>query len=131
MISAVGRASPLQGGGRRFESVITHHILNQLFILETKEVEGGVVAIYLDSLGIKEKIYIQAKPYEEPTLQEITSFLHITQAAKSKRIFISTEKFSNIIIELVKEKNMALIDHKSLIALCIKYKHNVQSGEFN
>ena len=25
VISSVGRASPLQGGGRRFEPVITHH----------------------------------------------------------------------------------------------------------
>jgi hypothetical protein len=33
VISSVGRASPLQGEGRQFEPVITHHILlNNLFV---------------------------------------------------------------------------------------------------
>ena len=33
VISSVGRASPLQGGGRRFEPVITHHIISQMTLL--------------------------------------------------------------------------------------------------
>jgi len=32
VISSVGRASPLQGEGRQFEPVITHHlVLNKIF----------------------------------------------------------------------------------------------------
>lgn len=92
-------------------------------VLEEKEVDRGVGVICLDAFGIKEKIYIQTKPYGEVSLQEIISFLKITETAKSKGLFISTTKFSNSIIELTKEKNVALIDDKRFIKLCAEYKN--------
>lgn len=85
--------------------------------------------IYIDALGIKDKIYIQCKPFGEATLQEIKAFLYIACKERSKGIFISTSGFLSDVKEAVKEKSVALIDDKKLIELCLQYKHSLKPKE--
>ena len=51
MLSSAGRASPLQGGGRRFEPVSIHHLIAQIPILD------GRVAKRLNAADCKSATY--------------------------------------------------------------------------
>ncbi len=92
--------------------------------------DGGIDGvIYTDELGIRDKIYIQAKRYSEGnpvTSKDLQAFLHILSKQKAKGIFITTSKFSSDATEVARDDeksgNIALLDYKKLIRLCSKYK---------
>ncbi len=100
-------------------------------IREKRTRDGGIDGvIYTDELGIKDKVYIQAKRYQDGNTvgsKDIQAFLHIVNEAKSKGIFITTSKFSPDAKKVaeVYQKNgtIALIDDNMLIKLCLKHKH--------
>lgn len=97
---------------------------------EIRVKDGGIDgAIYTDELGIKDKIYIQAKRYNEDGVvssKDLQAFLHILSKQKAKGIFITTSKFSKDALEVAQDDkkcgNVALIDSKELIKLASKYK---------
>ncbi len=92
--------------------------------------DGGIDGIiYTDELGIRDKIYIQAKRYNDGNVvssKDLQAFLHILSKNKAKGIFITTSKFSSDANEVARDDeksgNIALIDYKKLIRLCSKYK---------
>ncbi|QED23089.1 restriction endonuclease [Candidatus Deianiraea vastatrix] len=92
--------------------------------------DGGIDGIiYTDELGIRDKVYIQAKRYGEQNpvaSKDLQAFLHILSKQKAKGIFITTSKFSSDALEVAKDDekagNVALIDYKKLTRLCAKYK---------
>jgi restriction system protein len=92
--------------------------------------DGGIDGtIYNDELGLKDKIYIQAKRYNEDNTvssKDLQAFLHILSKQKAKGIFITTSKFSKEALSVAdddkKSGNISLIDYKELIRLASKYK---------
>jgi restriction system protein len=92
--------------------------------------DGGIDGIiYTDELGIKDKIYIQAKRYSDNntvTAKDVKEFLYNITESKAKGIFITTSKFSGDALkaaEKFQNGQIALIDDKKFIQLCRKYKH--------
>ena len=104
---------------------------------EIRQKDGGIDGvIYTDELGIKDKIYIQAKKYDNltnVTAPKIREFLHILNTQNSKGVFITTSKFTkDALMEAEifrKQGQIALIDDAKLLELCIKYKHGLKVKE--
>lgn len=88
--------------------------------------DGGIDGeIYEDELGIKGKIYIQAKKWDSGTIQpkDMKEFLY--NVRENKGVFITTSDFSQKSKEEAqnyKDGKIALINHQDLIKLCKKYQ---------
>lgn len=88
--------------------------------------DGGIDGeIYEDELGLKGKIYIQAKKWDNNNIQpkDMKEFLYNVRG--SKGVFITTSDFSEkarIEAQNYKEGKVALINYIDLIKLCKKYQ---------
>lgn len=88
--------------------------------------DGGIDGeIYEDELGLKGKIYIQAKKWDNNNIQpkDIKEFLYNIRG--NKGVFITTSDFSEIARregENYKEGKVALINYIDLIKYCKKYQ---------
>lgn len=88
--------------------------------------DGGIDGeIYEDELGLKGKIYIQAKKWNNNNIQpkDIKEFLYNVRGQKG--VFITTSDFSKKAEEEAqnyKEGKVALINYSYLIKLCKKYQ---------
>lgn len=88
--------------------------------------DGGIDGeIFEDELGLKGKIYIQAKKWDNNNIQpkDMKEFLYNVRG--SKGVFITTSDFSQKSREEAqnyKEGKVALINYKDLIKLCKKYQ---------
>ncbi len=88
--------------------------------------DGGIDGeIFEDELGLKGKIYIQAKKWDNNNVQpkDIKEFLYNVRG--NKGVFITTSDFSQKAREEAqnyKEGKVALINHQDLSKLCKKYQ---------
>lgn len=88
--------------------------------------DGGIDGeIFEDELGLKGKIYIQAKKWDNNNIQpkDIKEFLYNVRG--NKGVFITTSDFSEKArreAENYKEGKVALINYIELIKLCKKYQ---------
>lgn len=90
--------------------------------------DGGIDGeIFEDELGLKGKIYLQAKKYQigsKVGVKDIKEFLY--NIKNEKGVFITTSDFSDDARNEVlafKDAPIALINYKELIRLCKKYEH--------
>lgn len=90
--------------------------------------DGGIDGEILeDELGLKGKIYLQAKKYQSGSkvgVKDIKEFLY--NIKNEKGVFITTSDFSDDAKNEVlafKDAPIALINYKELIRLCKKYEH--------
>jgi len=88
--------------------------------------DGGIDGeIFEDELGLKGKIYIQAKKWDNNNVQpkDMKEFLYNVRG--NKGVFITTSDFSDKArreAESYKEGKVALINYSDLIKLCMKYQ---------
>lgn len=88
--------------------------------------DGGIDGeIFEDELGLKGKIYIQAKKWDNNNIQpkDIKEFLYNVRG--NKGVFITTSDFSQKAREEAqnyKEGKVALINYSDLVKLCKKYQ---------
>ena len=88
--------------------------------------DGGIDGeIFEDELGLKGKIYIQAKKWDNNNIQpkDMKEFLYNVRG--SKGVFITTSDFSQKSREEAqnyKEGKVALINYNDLVKLCKKYQ---------
>jgi restriction system protein len=93
---------------------------------EIRTGDGGIDGeIFEDELGLKGKIYIQAKKWDNNNIQpkDIKEFLYNVRG--NKGVFITTSDFSQKAREEVqnyKEGKVALINYNDLVKLCKKYQ---------
>lgn len=93
--------------------------------------DGGIDGEILeDELGLKGKIYLQAKQWKSGSKvgsKDMKEFLY--NISGKKGVFITTSEFSNEAKQEAanfKEGFIALVDHKELVRLCKKYQHHCQ-----
>jgi len=93
---------------------------------EIRSGDGGIDGeIYEDELGLKGKIYIQAKKWDNNNVQpkDIKEFLFNVRA--NKGVFITTSDFSQKARDEAinyKDGKVALINYSELVRLCKKYQ---------
>lgn len=93
---------------------------------EIRTGDGGIDGeIFEDELGLKGKIYIQAKKWDNNNVQpkDIKEFLYNVRG--NKGVFITTSDFSQKAREEAqkyKEGKVALINYNDLVKLCKKYQ---------
>lgn len=116
-----------------FEKVILI-LLNKMgygdFIETSKTGDGGIDGIInQDKLGI-EKIYIQAKRYNENKVREkdIRNFIGAMSGDTTKGVFVTTSEFDEPAIKKAHDANhtIILIDGKKLVDLLYQYSVGVQ-----
>lgn len=116
-----------------FEKIILI-LLNKMgygdFMETTKSKDGGIDGIINeDQLGL-EKIYIQAKKYNENKVREtdIRNFIGAMSGDTSKGIFVTTSSFDENAIKKAREAHhtIILIDGSKLVDLMYKYNVGVQ-----
>lgn len=95
-----------------------------------KSGDGGIDGIInQDQLGI-DKIYIQAKRYNETKIREtsIRNFIGAMAGDTNKGIFVTTSKFDESAIKKANDANhkIILIDGERLVDLMIKYNVGIQ-----
>lgn len=100
------------------------------FIETSKSGDGGIDGIINeDKLGL-EKIYTQAKRYNENKVREkdIRNFIGAMSGDTSKGVFITTSTFDNSAIKKAKEAHhsIILIDGAKLVDLMLQYNVGVQ-----
>ncbi len=100
------------------------------FIETPKSGDGGIDGIINeDKLGL-EKIYTQAKRYNENKIREkdIRNFIGAMSGDTSKGIFITTSTFDNAAVKKAREAHhsIILIDGAKLVDLMYQYKVGVQ-----
>jgi restriction system protein len=100
------------------------------FIQTSKSGDGGIDGIINeDKLGL-EKIYTQAKRYNENKVREkdIRNFIGAMSGDTSKGVFITTSTFDNLAIKKAKEAHhrIILIDGLKLVELMHQYNVGVQ-----
>jgi len=100
------------------------------FIETSKSGDGGIDGIINeDKLGL-EKIYTQAKRYNENKVREkdIRNFIGAMSGDTSKGVFITTSTFDDAAIKKAKEAHhsIILIDGTKLVNLMYQYKVGVQ-----
>jgi restriction system protein len=93
---------------------------------EIRTCDGGIDGeIFEDELGLRGKIYIQAKKWDNNNVQpkDIKEFLYNVRG--NKGVFITTSDFSQKAREEAqnyKEGKVALINYKDLVKFCKKYQ---------
>ena len=93
---------------------------------EIRTCDGGIDGeIFEDELGLRGKIYIQAKKWDNNNVQpkDIKEFLYNVRG--NKGVFITTSDFSQKAREEAqnyKEWKVALINYKDLVKFCKKYQ---------
>jgi len=92
--------------------------------------DGGIDGEILeDELGLKGKIYLQAKQWPSGNkigVKDMNEFLYIVGKKNGKGVFITTSDFSNDANKVANEFTggfIALINYKELVRLCKKYQH--------
>ena len=100
------------------------------FIETSKSGDGGIDGIINeDKLGL-EKIYTQAKRYNENKVREkdIRNFIGAMSGDTSKGVFITTSSFDDAAIKKAKEAHhtIILIDGAALVNLMVEYNVGVQ-----
>jgi len=100
------------------------------FIETSKSGDGGIDGIINeDKLGL-EKIYTQAKRYNENKVREkdIRNFIGAMSGDTSKGVFITTSTFDDAAVQKAKEAHhsIILIDGAKLVNLMYQYKVGVQ-----
>ncbi|WP_372919795.1 restriction endonuclease [Salegentibacter sp.] len=100
------------------------------FIETSKSGDGGIDGIINeDKLGL-EKIYTQAKRYNENKVREkdIRNFIGAMSGDTSKGVFITTSTFDNFAVKKAKEAHhsIILIDGAKLVDLMLQYNVGVQ-----
>ena len=101
------------------------------FIETSKSGDGGIDGIINeDKLGL-EKIYTQAKRYNENKVREkdIRNFIGAMSGDTSKGVFITTSTFDDAAVQKAKEAHhsIILIDGAKLVDLMYQYKVGVQT----
>jgi len=101
------------------------------FIETSKSGDGGIDGIINeDKLGL-EKIYIQAKRYNENKVREkdIRNFIGAMSGDTSKGVFITTSTFDDAAVKKAREAHhsIILIDGAKLVDLMYQYKVGVQT----
>lgn len=116
-----------------FEKVVLI-LLNKMgygeFIETSKTGDGGIDGIInQDKLGL-EKIYIQAKRYNENKVREkeIRNFIGAMSGDTTKGVFVTTSEFDELAIKKAHDAHhtIILIDGKKLVDLLYKYSVGVQ-----
>ena len=105
-------------------------------LLETpKSGDGGIDGIInQDKLGI-EKIYIQAKRYNDHKVREteIRNFIGAMSGGTSKGVFVTTSEFDESAIRKAKESKhttIILIDGKKIVDLIYQYNVGLQTTNY-
>ena len=101
------------------------------FIETSKSGDGGIDGIINeDKLGL-EKIYTQAKRYNENKVREkdIRNFIGAMSGDTSKGVFITTSTFDDAAVQKAREAHhsIILIDGAKLVDLMYQYKVGVQT----
>lgn len=116
-----------------FEKIILI-LLNKMgygdFIETSKSGDGGIDGIINeDKLGL-EKIYIQAKRYNESKVREkdIRNFIGAMSGDTRKGVFVTTTDFDDLAVKKAREAHhtIILIDGKKLVDLMYQYSVGVQ-----
>ena len=116
-----------------FEKVILK-LLHQMgygdFIETPKTRDGGIDGVINEDLLGLEKIYIQAKRYNENSIyeREIRNFIGAMSGDTNKGIFVTTSEFDDSAIKKAREAHhtIILIDGKKLVDLMHQYNVGVQ-----
>ena len=100
------------------------------FIETTKSGDGGIDGIINeDKLGL-EKIYTQAKRYNDNKVREkdIRNFIGAMSGDTSKGVFITTSTFDDYAVKKAREAHhtIVLIDGAKLVDLMLQYNVGVQ-----
>lgn len=100
------------------------------FVETSKSVDGGIDGIINeDNLGL-EKIYIQAKRYNENKVREkeIRNFIGAMSGDTSKGVFVTTSNFDDSAVKKAHEAHhtIILIDGNKLVDLMHQYGVGVQ-----
>ena len=100
------------------------------FIETSKSRDGGIDGIINeDKLGL-DKIYIQAKRYDENKVREkdIRNFIGAMSGDTTKGVFVTTSDFDKDAIQKAHDAhhNIILIDGKKLVSLMHQYNVGVQ-----
>lgn len=116
-----------------FEKIILI-LLNKMgygdFVETSKSGDGGIDGIINeDKLGL-EKIYIQAKRYNESKVREkdIRNFIGAMSGDTRKGVFVTTTDFDDLAVKKAREAHhtIILIDGKKLVDLMYQYSVGVQ-----